>query len=32
MTLFTLRINIVLGVVEHEQKHFNRPLAGGDGG
>jgi len=21
-----------LGVVEHEQKHFNRPLAGGDGG
>ncbi len=31
MTLFTLRINILLGVVEHEQKHFNGPLVGGDG-
>jgi hypothetical protein len=32
MTLFTLRINILLGVVEHEQKHFNGPLVNGDGG
>jgi hypothetical protein len=32
MTLFTLRINILLGVVEHEQKHLNGPLIDGDGG
>jgi hypothetical protein len=32
MTLFTLRINILLGVVEHEQEHFNGPLVGGNGG
>ncbi len=32
MTLFTLRINILLGVVEHEQKHFNGLMVGGDGG
>jgi hypothetical protein len=32
MTLFTLRINILLGVVEHEQKHFNGPLVSRDGG
>jgi hypothetical protein len=32
MALFILRINILLGLVKHEQKHFNGPLVGGDGG